>query len=271
MAKVYKIAAVSPYLSGIEKVEGAGLVSEGSLRLHVSLRFSLLLLLLLLTTDVLLPAQDQLLRVLLLIRQTRHTPRQTHIHRYTDTQIHTHTHTHTTHTHTHREIHAHGQGLFFCLLFRQDFASFGLGKMHFSAKESTTRFGRDFLLPFPLLLLQKRPQINCCFCLPKRAKGRQKTRPPPYTHTCAHARVHGHGHTHAHVQAHSQQTGVYSSETGRIRFRRVRFPTPNSVSFLALTEFRGENSVSSSQPIICVQSRTHRVCRRAHRVCPKTQ
>ena len=49
-----------------------------------------------------------------------------------------------------------------------------------------------------------------------------------------------------------------SSETGRIRFRRVRFQTPSSVSFLALTEFRGENSVSSSQPIICVIKRTHR-------------
>ena len=41
-------------------------------------------------------------------------------------------------------------------------------------------------------------------------------------------------------------------KTGRIRFRRVRFQIPNSVSFLALAEFRGENSVSSSQPIICV-------------------
>ena len=48
-------------------------------------------------------------------------------------------------------------------------------------------------------------------------------------------------------------------ETGRIWFRRARFQTPNSVSFFALTEFRGENSVSSSQPIICVTKRTHRV------------
>ena len=61
------------------------------------------------------------------------------------------------------------------------------------------------------------------------------------------------------------------SETGRIRFQRVRFQTPNSVSFLGLTEFRGANSVSSSQPIICVQTRTHRVFPRTHRVCPKTQ
>ena len=42
------------------------------------------------------------------------------------------------------------------------------------------------------------------------------------------------------------------SETGRIRFRGVRFQTPNSVSFLGLTEFRGANSVSSFQPIIYV-------------------
>ena len=53
-----------------------------------------------------------------------------------------------------------------------------------------------------------------------------------------------------------------SSQRGRIRFRRVRFQTPNSVSFLALTEFRGESSVSSSQNTFCLPSRTHRVCRR---------
>ena len=45
---------------------------------------------------------------------------------------------------------------------------------------------------------------------------------------------------------------LHNSETGGIRFRRVRFQTPNSVSFSGLTEFRGANSVSSSQPIICV-------------------
>ena len=65
-------------------------------------------------------------------------------------------------------------------------------------------------------------------------------------------------------------SGPYS-ETGRIRFRGVRFRTPNSVSFLGLTEFRGANSASSSQPIICVPKRTHRVFRRTHRVCPRTQ
>ena len=62
-----------------------------------------------------------------------------------------------------------------------------------------------------------------------------------------------------------------SWKRGRIRFRGVRFQTPNSVSFLGLTEFWGANSVSSSQPIICVPKRTHRVFRRTHRVCRKTQ
>ena len=60
-------------------------------------------------------------------------------------------------------------------------------------------------------------------------------------------------------------------ETGRIRFRGVRFQTPNSVSFFRLTEFRGANSVSSFQPINCVQKRTHRVFGRTHRVRLKTQ
>ena len=61
------------------------------------------------------------------------------------------------------------------------------------------------------------------------------------------------------------------SETGRIWFRRVRFQTPTSVSFFALTELWGENSVSSSQPIICLQKRTHRFFVGTDRVCPKTQ
>ena len=38
--------------------------------------------------------------------------------------------------------------------------------------------------------------------------------------------------------------------------------------FFALTELRGENSVSSSQAFICVTKRTHRVFDRTHRVCP---
>ena len=63
----------------------------------------------------------------------------------------------------------------------------------------------------------------------------------------------------------------YLSEPGRIRFRRARFQTPNSVSFFGLTEFRGPNSVSSFRPIICVQTRTQRVSRRTHRVCRRTQ
>ena len=68
-----------------------------------------------------------------------------------------------------------------------------------------------------------------------------------------------------------QDISELNSETGGIRFRRARFQTPNSVSFLALTEFQEENSVSSSQPIICVAKRTHRVFRRTHRVCCRTQ
>ena len=59
------------------------------------------------------------------------------------------------------------------------------------------------------------------------------------------------------------------SETGRIWFRRVRFQTPSSLSFLAPTEFRGESSLSSSQPSICVPKRTHRVFCRTHRVVPQ--
>ena len=39
----------------------------------------------------------------------------------------------------------------------------------------------------------------------------------------------------------------------KIRFRGVRFQTPSSVSSLALTELRGENSVNTSEPTICVQ------------------
>ena len=60
-----------------------------------------------------------------------------------------------------------------------------------------------------------------------------------------------------------------NSETGRIRFRRVRFQTPNSVSFSGLTEFRGASSVSSSQPTIYVPKRTHRVFRRASPSLPE--
>ena len=59
------------------------------------------------------------------------------------------------------------------------------------------------------------------------------------------------------------------SETGRIRFRTTQFEAPSSVSFLPLTEFRGQSSVSSSQLSICVPKRTHRVFRRTplRRVC----
>ena len=53
-------------------------------------------------------------------------------------------------------------------------------------------------------------------------------------------------------------------ETGRILFRRARLQTPSSVSFLALTEFWGESSVSS--PITCVSQQPHRVCSRTQGV-----
>ena len=38
--------------------------------------------------------------------------------------------------------------------------------------------------------------------------------------------------------------------------RRARFQTPSSVSFLALTELRGQNSVSSSHPISYVPKKS---------------
>ena len=67
-----------------------------------------------------------------------------------------------------------------------------------------------------------------------------------------------------------------NSETGWIWFRGVRFQTPSSVSFSGLTEFRGANSVSSFQPIICVQTLRYRwpftgVSCRTHRVGCRTQ
>ena len=58
---------------------------------------------------------------------------------------------------------------------------------------------------------------------------------------------------------------------GTISCQRARFQTPSSVSFLALADFWGENSVSSSEPIICVPKRTHRVFRRTHRVCRRAR
>ena len=61
-----------------------------------------------------------------------------------------------------------------------------------------------------------------------------------------------------------------NSETGPMRFRRVRFQTSISVSFfLGLTELRGEDSVSSFQAIICVPKRTHRVFAELTEFAPK--
>ena len=42
--------------------------------------------------------------------------------------------------------------------------------------------------------------------------------------------------------------------TGRIPLRRARFQTPNSVSFLALTEFRGELSEFFSAYYLCAKA-----------------
>ena len=44
----------------------------------------------------------------------------------------------------------------------------------------------------------------------------------------------------------------------------------NLVSYLALTEFLGENSASSFRPSICVSEQIHRVRCRTHRVRRKT-
>ena len=55
--------------------------------------------------------------------------------------------------------------------------------------------------------------------------------------------------------------GALSWETARLlEMGQIRwFQTPNSVSFLALSEFWRESSVSSFGPMICVPERTHRV------------
>ena len=62
-----------------------------------------------------------------------------------------------------------------------------------------------------------------------------------------------------HIRITSKIVFELRNATGRIRFWRARFQTPSSVSFLGLTEFRGESSVNSSQPSICVPERTHQV------------
>ena len=62
-----------------------------------------------------------------------------------------------------------------------------------------------------------------------------------------------------------------NSETGRIRFQRVHSNTELS-QFFGPSPSSGERTRwVPSQPIICVQMRTHRVFGRTHRVCPKTQ
>ena len=51
----------------------------------------------------------------------------------------------------------------------------------------------------------------------------------------------------------------------------VWFRAPNSVSFLALTKFQGDNSVSSSQPLVSVPKQAHRASCRTQGVWYRTQ
>ena len=61
---------------------------------------------------------------------------------------------------------------------------------------------------------------------------------------------------------------LFLDERKRMEMGRTQFQTPNSVSLFVLTEFRGDSSVSSSQPVIGVQKRTHRI---SHRTRHSTQ
>ena len=61
----------------------------------------------------------------------------------------------------------------------------------------------------------------------------------------------------SHQKHHENSPEHFKLERGRIRFRRVRFQTPNSVSAVLLTKRRGGNSVSSFQPVTCVPKRSH--------------
>ena len=62
-----------------------------------------------------------------------------------------------------------------------------------------------------------------------------------------------------------------TSETGQIRFRRVRFQTPSSVSFFLRSHRVPGRELGEflSAYYFCVPKRTHRACRRTHRVTPK--
>ena len=53
--------------------------------------------------------------------------------------------------------------------------------------------------------------------------------------------------------------GGHRLDTDNFSILRVRLQTQSSVSFFCLTELQGANSATSSQPIICVPNRTHRV------------
>ena len=53
------------------------------------------------------------------------------------------------------------------------------------------------------------------------------------------------------------QSASFRNGPNTVSERTVGFQTRSSVRFFAFAEFRGENSVSSSQPSICVPRRTH--------------
>ena len=73
----------------------------------------------------------------------------------------------------------------------------------------------------------------------------------------------------ARPQTHAEE--AYYRKRAEYGFGEYGFKHRTQWVFLALTEFHGANSVSSSQPIICVPKRTHRVLLGTHQVCPKTQ
>ena len=64
---------------------------------------------------------------------------------------------------------------------------------------------------------------------------------------------------------------IRMSETGRIRFRRVRFQTPNSVSFLPSPSSGRELSEFLSAYYLCAKANSSSLSKRTHRVCPKPQ
>ena len=73
----------------------------------------------------------------------------------------------------------YGQGLVFCLPFRQLFASNWGKSAHFDQKKHDQFWSSFLFLPFPFFCLKMAKR--CCFWRAKRQKSKQKTRPPPQT------------------------------------------------------------------------------------------